>query len=446
MDTFLKLLFNKAIRVGPVVYIIFFPVVGLLFLLAGFYVLALEPKCLLNRIFFALSLLLLSSCLLALIIQFKSVYSSPQLRELAMRAGSINFMWIIYGLLMFNVVLTRISSSRWYIWVLWAVMPVYVSIRLVLIDQASTYTLENGLLQWVEFNPIFGMINNYVSLYLVSMIVFLGVWHRRSSLRKVKKQSRILIIAQLLTIMCVLIDTYYLFYLGDFFQYKTPGASTFYFIIWYAGMAYALLRLRLIKRDSLAYQGRVLAEIEEGVLLMDTEFRIQWYNEAFSQLLDLHENLVQNDVSEIVRPDDRFKSDLASLDGQRKHSLSTRLDLAYDGLELLRVEARVSKLEDEFGDPTGYLLIVKEAKTLQHLKRQYGITNREAEVIRHIVAGLSNQDIAWQLQITERTVKAHVTSIFNKMVVDNRVQLIVQLRKYRILPDFQADILTVSNI
>jgi DNA-binding NarL/FixJ family response regulator len=162
-------------------------------------------------------------------------------------------------------------------------------------------------------------------------------------------------------------------------------------------------------------------------------------------LLDLQEDLANKGLLDILNGDGQFLAELSRLDGRMRNSLSTRLDLAYQGLELLRVEARVSKLEDEFGDPTGYLLIVKEAKTLQHLKRKYGITDREAEVIQHIVAGLSNLDIARQLGISERTVKAHVTSIFNKMVVDNRVQLIIQLRKYRILPDFQADVLSVSN-
>jgi len=52
------------------------------------------------------------------------------------------------------------------------------------------------------------------------------------------------------------------------------------------------------------------------------------------------------------------------------------------------------------------------------------LSEREREVLRLIAQGQSNKQIGRQLSITERTVKFHVTSIFNKLGTDNRAQAI----------------------
>ena len=52
------------------------------------------------------------------------------------------------------------------------------------------------------------------------------------------------------------------------------------------------------------------------------------------------------------------------------------------------------------------------------------LSEREREVLRLIAQGQSNKQIGRQLSITERTVKFHVTSIFNKLGADNRAQAI----------------------
>jgi DNA-binding NarL/FixJ family response regulator len=52
-------------------------------------------------------------------------------------------------------------------------------------------------------------------------------------------------------------------------------------------------------------------------------------------------------------------------------------------------------------------------------------TNREKEVLRMLVAGRSNKEIAVPLGIEERTVKAHVAKLFRKVGVSNRVMLSV---------------------
>lgn len=52
------------------------------------------------------------------------------------------------------------------------------------------------------------------------------------------------------------------------------------------------------------------------------------------------------------------------------------------------------------------------------------LTQKETEIIKMIKEGLSNKQIAYDLGISESTVKVHVGHIFKKMSCFNRVQLI----------------------
>ena len=49
-----------------------------------------------------------------------------------------------------------------------------------------------------------------------------------------------------------------------------------------------------------------------------------------------------------------------------------------------------------------------------------GLTEREIAVLRAVARGLSNQQIATELWVTEQTVKFHLTNIYRKLEVANR--------------------------
>ena len=53
----------------------------------------------------------------------------------------------------------------------------------------------------------------------------------------------------------------------------------------------------------------------------------------------------------------------------------------------------------------------------------YRLTAREREVINAIVEGFTNKEIAGRYKISERTVKHHLSNIFDKVGVSNRLEL-----------------------
>jgi len=52
------------------------------------------------------------------------------------------------------------------------------------------------------------------------------------------------------------------------------------------------------------------------------------------------------------------------------------------------------------------------------------LTKREEEVVRQVVEGLSNREIADQLKLSEHTVKNYLFHIFEKLGISSRVELV----------------------
>lgn len=72
-------------------------------------------------------------------------------------------------------------------------------------------------------------------------------------------------------------------------------------------------------------------------------------------------------------------------------------------------------------EPSPVMIVPRQA--------QVPLTPREQQIASAIADGRSNRDIAARLGITEQTVKNHLTSIFEKVGVDNRLQLGLALVK-----------------
>jgi len=63
---------------------------------------------------------------------------------------------------------------------------------------------------------------------------------------------------------------------------------------------------------------------------------------------------------------------------------------------------------------------------------EIGITDRQAQVLALMVRGLSNRDIADQLDLSEGTVKIHATAVFKALGVNSRTQALVAVARYGI--------------
>lgn len=76
-------------------------------------------------------------------------------------------------------------------------------------------------------------------------------------------------------------------------------------------------------------------------------------------------------------------------------------------------------------------------RKLEEKLRAVGLSPKEVPVATGVALGFSNAEIAFEIGISEKTVKYHNTNIFRKLGIKNRAQLIVWASPYVTRADIQ---------
>jgi LuxR family maltose regulon positive regulatory protein len=118
------------------------------------------------------------------------------------------------------------------------------------------------------------------------------------------------------------------------------------------------------------------------------------------------------------------------------------LDCSIQSLSLLTLVLHTSSLTTQSqsfvkqvlrldGNPDGPKKILLKSE-LTALSTAASITAREQQVLRLLVGGLSNREIAAQLSFSEATVKTHLKNIYRKLGVSSRTRAIAEARALRL--------------
>ena len=76
-------------------------------------------------------------------------------------------------------------------------------------------------------------------------------------------------------------------------------------------------------------------------------------------------------------------------------------------------------------------------RNVGHSVADHGLTERELLIVSGVVAAFSNKEIGARMNITEKTVKTHLTNIFDKLGVSTRTELAMFAVRNRLpLPDY----------
>jgi two-component system, NarL family, nitrate/nitrite response regulator NarL len=79
-------------------------------------------------------------------------------------------------------------------------------------------------------------------------------------------------------------------------------------------------------------------------------------------------------------------------------------------------------------------VFVPETANLTAPDQPSSLTLRQLEVISMLGRGFSNKEIARSLDVAERTVKAHVSAVFEALNVRNRTQAVLVAQRRGFLP------------
>jgi DNA-binding NarL/FixJ family response regulator len=168
-------------------------------------------------------------------------------------------------------------------------------------------------------------------------------------------------------------------------------------------------------------------------------------DEAITQTLDLQPDILLLDVQMPRLPGLEAMRAIMSGSPTVKILLLTSTITTQQIIEALQIGARGIVLKDALGGHLqtairtvmggdywiGGKRVVNLVSALHDLMAQaavpahktYGLTPRELEVVGAIVEGCANRDIAHQFNLSEETVKRHLSNIFDKTGVSTRLEL-----------------------
>ena len=103
-------------------------------------------------------------------------------------------------------------------------------------------------------------------------------------------------------------------------------------------------------------------------------------------------------------------------------------------------QQKIRQLKEEFGQgnalshpATEHRNLLITVQDIQSKERQsnlkHPLTEREKEILQQIAKGKTNQQIADDLVVSERTVRTHVTNILSKLGLSNRTQAVLYALK-----------------
>jgi DNA-binding NarL/FixJ family response regulator len=162
--------------------------------------------------------------------------------------------------------------------------------------------------------------------------------------------------------------------------------------------------------DTIADGLRLAATLHPDVILLDLKLPDAGASAGVASFARAHRIVV---FTAHDADDDVFRA----IQGGAQGYLLKGSPAAEIGLAIRQVHAGESYLSPR--------VAAKLVRGMSQPRRGAGLLSaREHGVLRLVAAGQSNRQIAQTLSISERTVKFHVTAVFNKLGADNRAQAV----------------------
>ncbi|MBN2041097.1 MAG: PAS domain-containing protein [Spirochaetes bacterium] len=404
----------------------------------GLHVLLLDKKSKIHRLFF---LLCLCQALWAVVSGI--IFSADDKQFLIFIFKTSGFIWIPYFALLLHFCLTITNIIKLkplhYIFL-------YFPALILVYGNLVSYTLYSDFIktgnQWIFVVASDSGWFYFHSLYIIfnmgTSLVLLLLWKRRTKSIKEKKQAVILFVTLFLVLSINIIEGVFL---PRFTDYETYAPAPIFIIIFMLGIWYSIVKYRFLAITPALVAGDIIANIDEVIILADNKSRVLTINNMTELLLEYKEDEIKSRIlSELILEKNPIGKEIKELTGNDEHrSFSSRIHLVKkDGSQIL-LDAKFKTIYDKFGDRLGILIIGREVRELKQFKSIYKMTAKQTEIIQYILQGRSNKEIAALLGITERTIKGHISAIYFKLRVNNKMGLYNILKDFNLLPEQPAE-------
>jgi DNA-binding CsgD family transcriptional regulator/PAS domain-containing protein len=264
--------------------------------------------------------------------------------------------------------------------------------------------------------------------FVLSFAVLLK-WNRHTTINKEKKQSRLFLVFFPLTYLTSLLLTLILPFFGVS-GYQHIGIILFSLYI--IGLYVLISRFRLLDLHNSIPAEEIIANIDELVFVLDGDLMIRDVNNAVSAFFrsDAGKASPRSFLDLVSDP----KSFAGMIEDAVRTATGSFTAVVHfkAGSEVFPARTYVSVIKDRFHDTAGFMIIASPIKEMKQFRKTFKLTDRELQIVGLAISGSTGREIAEKLAIAEKTVERHLTNIYNKVGIGNRIELFRVAAEYNV--------------
>ncbi|TVR66320.1 MAG: hypothetical protein EA427_16315 [Spirochaetaceae bacterium] len=315
-------------------------------------------------------------------------------------------------------------------WYLVAVsVPTLVFVLLLFTDFTTFISFERVESGW-RFQPNRDSLPNllwlvYAFLLMASCQVYLGLRLRRTNLKRQRRQLRLLIVSGLIAWIPALLQLM----MHDAVAAMPNEFYTPVFLLpWAIGNTVAVHHYQFLGVSPEEQSRDILRSTRELVILAGADGTVTFINDAALCFFGRPAGeLMSRSVESLLCGPDSTDALLPTCpEALIGVPVSRRIAVPAGDTDRspLTLDLEITAVTDRFQDFVGYLLVGSVVEPPQSLMVRFGLTRRECEIVQCILNGWSYPAIAGFCHITESTIKTHVTHIYRKLHIHNRMDLL----------------------
>lgn len=211
-------------------------------------------------------------------------------------------------------------------------------------------------------------------------------------------------------------------------------AFAFLYTVFILGVRFSISRYRLMNLHPDVPVVDIMMGMKEACLLVNTEGDVVCMNREGQRLLEGHRDLKIHEYfscPENIR--EKIQNCASSKDG--RITIQCQLNDTKKTGSYTLYSMDIQCVFDEGSAVSGFFTVITADKSINDFQTRYNITNRQMEIIHLVISGLPNTEIAGHLKLSERTVENHLFNIYNKIGIENKIELMKVAAKYRLLPE-----------
>ena len=160
--------------------------------------------------------------------------------------------------------------------------------------------------------------------------------------------------------------------------------------IWYSIVKYRFLSMtpELVSKD-------LIENIDDSVILLDASLKIIKIN-PITEILINHksDDIIHLPISKIILEHKSIIDEINNMIKDNYKTFSTRIHYIKSDNKNILMDVKFYILKDKYNDLIGIMLIGKQVKELKQFRSIYKITKRQEQIIRMIINGRTNKEIA----------------------------------------------------